>query len=103
MEQLKKTSDIVKQVLQEIPETRNSDDLLYVNVCNRINPSVCQYQFHVVLMNRKAFNLPPFESVRRSRQKIQQHFPELAASETIEGFRVVKEEEYRDYARSVNV
>ena len=103
MSKLKKTSEIVKQVLQEIPATRNSDDLLYVHVCNRINPEVCNYPFHTVLIHRKELKLPPFESVRRTRQKVQQHFPELAASETIEGFRVVREEEYRDYARSVSV
>lgn len=99
MKNIKRTSDIVKRVLEEVPATRNSNDLLYVNVCNRINPAVCTYQFNLVLLHRKDFNIPPYESVMRARRKICNQFPELRGTEDIEAYRKLNEEIVKDYAR----
>lgn len=103
MSRLKNTSDLVKEVLQDVQETRSSDDLLYIEVCGRINPTATSFPFQEILRHRKDLGFPPFESVRRARQKIQQHSPELCATEEAEGYRTVEEEKYRSYARQMNV
>lgn len=103
MKNIKQTSEIVKQVLQEVPETRNSDDELYFQVCKKINPEAMLKPFYMVVLHRKEHALPPFESVRRTRQKLQAAFPELAANENVEAQRIVNEGIVKGYARQVNV
>jgi len=51
------------------------------------------------LLNRKAYGLPPFESVRRSRQKAQEKNPALAALPEVEAVRIAEEEKFREFAR----
>lgn len=99
MKQIKKTSDLVKEILEEVPEARNSDMYLYYMVCLKINTKVLGFPFSQVILNLKAFNLPPFESVRRSRQKIQQYYPELAGTDEVEATRIINEGIVRNYAR----
>ena len=103
MKSIKRTSDLVKYILYTQPDTRNSPDLLYCKVCEFLNPGCLHLSFETVLLNRKNFKLPPFESVRRSRQKLQAAYPELAGSDEVEAQRKVNEMIVRDYARQVNV
>lgn len=97
--QLKNTKALVKSILEQNKEARSSDMQLYAEVCNRINPDVWCAPFYTVIMNLDRFNLPPFESVRRSRQKVQSECPHLAASPEVEIFRAENEETYREFAR----
>ena len=103
MKDIKRTSDIVKEILEDVPEARNSDMLLYYRVCEKLNDVSLGMPFGIVLVNLKEFNLPPFESVRRTRQKLQASYPELCGSDEVEAYRVINEERVKDYARSVNV
>lgn len=103
MKHIRRTSDIVKDILINVPQARDDDDLLYLNVCQKISPMISQQPFGTVLMMRNAFLIPPFESVRRSRQKLQASYPELRPSEEVAGWRVVNEDVVKNYARSVNV
>lgn len=98
---IKKTQDIVRMMLVKHPETRNSDHLLYAEVCKFVNPEVEHWCFCDALKYMKDLGLPAFETVRRTRQKLQAAFPELAACDEVQGFRMAKEEEFRDYARSI--
>lgn len=103
MSEIKKTAVIVKDILEEYPETRNSDMGLYVRVCERVNPSALCVPFWVALMNLKAYKLPCIETVRRTRQKIQAECPELASTERVASAKAVKEAEFRQYAREGGV
>ena len=103
MKNIKKTQDLVKHFLETQPDTRNSDDLLYFKVCEHLNKRCLNMSFATVILNRNHFHLPPFESVRRSRQKLQAAFPELAGSDEVEAQREVNEQIVFDYARQVNV
>lgn len=47
----------------------------------------------------KEYNMPAFETVRRTRQKIQHDNPELSGCDDVEAKRMVNEEMFRDYAR----
>lgn len=100
---IKSTQDVVRMILATNPKTRNSDNLLYVEVCSFLDPSTKFMQFGFVMENVKALDLPGFETVRRTRQKLQAAFPELAAYDAVSGYRALKEEEFRDYARSITV
>ena len=97
--QLNSTKALVKTILEENPKTRDSDMLLYHEVCRRKNRNVLEVPFGGVILMLDKFHLPPFESVRRSRQKIQEEFSHLAASDEVKMYRDENEEEYRDFAR----
>lgn len=103
MKNIKKTSDLVKEILQKVPATRNSDMLLYYHVCLEIDRTVLKLPFWNVLLDLKGHGLPAIESVGRARRKLQRAYPELAGSDQIEGFRAMNENIVRDYARQVNV
>jgi len=52
----------------------------------------------VFLEHMGAWRFPPFESVRRTRQKVQAEYPELAACKKVSDMRCEKEKEYRAFA-----
>lgn len=99
MNNLKQISTLVKQILIEDETARNSDMFLYLKVCEKLNPSVLEKPFWLVISSLKTFKLPNFETVRRTRQKLQADFPELASAERIKEKRTEKEQEFRDFAR----
>ena len=72
-------------------------------ICEHLNKGCLHLSFETVILNRNRFNLPPFESVRRSRQKLQAAFPELAGTDEVEGQRKVNESIVKDYAMQVTV
>ena len=101
MSKLKQITNVVRHYLTEKPETRGNDELLYGYVCEDFNRDAITLPFCVVMSNRKSLGIPPFESVRRSRQKLQEHNEHLRPDADIEAIREVEEEKYRKYARSV--
>lgn len=75
---IKKVKDVVREILVENEEARESDDLLYLLVCQEMcEKNLYKISFADAFLNRKELNLPPFESVRRSRQKWQEDCPIL--------------------------
>lgn len=104
MNDLKKISKIVKTILEEDEKARNSDSFLYLKVldyiAHRDGIFLAGMPVPYFLENMKELNFPPFESVRRTRQRIQQTYPELAASEKVEEYRIANEEKFRAYALS---
>lgn len=103
MNELKNTSKLVKKALINHPEARNSDNYLYYVICHdllaEIGLNIDKLSLTNALLHRKVYNLPNFETVRRSRQKIQSECPELAGTDEVEEVRAYMEEEYRDFAR----
>ena len=97
--ELKTTTDIVKDILEHDPASRNSDDYLYYMVCRSIDGISVHLPFWKVMLNRKEYNFPAFESVRRVRQKMQEKYPELSGDSTVEAHRILNEEVFREYAR----
>lgn len=107
MGSIKGVAKEVKDILELYPDTRNGDDLLYYYVCRRKllenGYGIAHMRFSDVWLFRKEYGLPPFETVRRTRQKIQSEIPELRAKADVEAMRMVKEEEYKAYAKGVGV
>lgn len=98
MQDLKKVADLVKQVLLDYPETRDSDMKLYVQIaklkgCERV-------PLEDLLLHLKEYGMPQFETIRRSRQKVQEYHPELRASEAVVQIRTDQEQVYIDFGRS---
>ena len=93
--------ELVKSILEQVPETRNSDMLLYFTICDRKNPTALELPFGAIITHLDEYDLPPFESVRRARQKAQAECPHLAASDDVELFRAENEEIYREFARGI--
>ena len=104
--ELQTTSRIVKEILEEYPEARNSDNVLYVKVCAEIGKEkgidINKMSMPHFLLHLKEYKMPPFETCRRSRQKIQAEYPHLAANADVEAQRILNEESFRSYARSVS-
>ena len=95
---------LVKSILEQDQRARNSDSFLYLRVLKHIESEqreklngVTVFDF---LLNLQGRVYPCFESVRRSRQKIQREYPELAASEEVQAYRDENEAMYHEYARS---
>lgn len=83
MKDIGKVIDVVKDVLTENPYTRGSDTNLYIEVCKKYNPDVACLGFVYVFNNRKELGIPCYESVRRSRQKLQHDNESLRPSESV--------------------
>lgn len=97
--ELKNATKIVKAILMECEETRNSDMVLYVKVCERMNSTILKQPFWEAITSLKAYKLPCIESVGRARRKLQKEFPELSGSAKVEAKRAENEETFRKYAR----
>ena len=99
----KTTTDLVKYILTTDPKSRNSDTRLYLKVISEIadHKGINLHGLSVpeFLENSSKMGFVCFETVRRSRQKLQQHYPILASSEPVKGFRTANESAYRAFAR----
>lgn len=104
MYDLKNTTALVKSILEADIDSRNSDNRLYLNVLRAVGekkglePSYISVANFLTGLVGDVF--PPFESVRRARQKLQRRYPELAAVDTVRDYRAENEVVYEEYARS---
>lgn len=101
---LNTTKALVKTILEQDKKARNSDSYLYLKVINSIAEkqeiNLNDIAVTDFLLNISSSPFPPFESVRRSRQKLRAEFPHLEAEPEIEIFRADNEEAYREFARA---
>lgn len=102
MNDLKTTTAIVRAILEQDEQCRNSDSFLYLKVLSVLGDKqgidIDSMSVPYFLLNMQGTAFPGFETVRRSRQKIQQHHPELSACKVVERFRAENEREFRAYA-----
>ena len=98
--ELNTTTMIVKKVLENVPSSRNSDNLLFIEVVKEINVSLIYKPLAEVLENLKDYNLPSIETVGRCRRKIQAEHPELRAKKSVQDCRAEREEEFRELAKA---
>lgn len=103
MNDLKTVSALVKHFLEDDPRTRNSDKVLYLEIlkyCANIRGiDLTTLSVPEFLMSLEQKGFPAFETVRRSRQKVQETYPELAATGVVGALRAKNERVYRDFAR----
>lgn len=106
MNDLKHTTDIVKKILEEDRQARNSDKHLYLKVLEHVDKKhdigIETMPVPVFLTYMDHLGFPGFETVRRTRQKIQSDFPELASDKRVAAMRMEKEKTFRAYAKGVD-
>lgn len=104
MDNLKTVSALVKSILEEDSKARNTDNYLYQRVLEHYGKQygICIQYMTVPMLMRELdkHRFPGFETVRRSRQKIQATYPELAPSESVGKRRCRNEAVYRAFAES---
>ena len=98
--ELRNATEIVKQILEEEPSTRNSDELLYKRYCEIVEPSVLKLSFSTYLEVAKHLSIAQFHSVKRSRRKLQEEYPHLRADANVEAGRELNEKAFREYAKA---
>ena len=103
MNNLNSLTALVRNILESNPQTRNSDGLLWLEVlehqASEKGIDLRMYSVTSFLPQIGELGFSPFESVRRTRQKLQAAYPHLAAVEAVRAFRAEQEAEYRAYAR----
>lgn len=105
MNNLKNTTELVKIILDQDERARNSDSYLYMKVlrimAERKGMDISNVSIYKFLLMMDVWQFPPFESVRRSRQKVQATFPELAATNKTRKNRKKNEAVYHNYAKEI--
>lgn len=99
MDKLKTTQDRVEAILENFPETRDNDNLLYYHVVASVHKGIERHTVEYFFTRFNSLDVPAFETVRRTRQKLQAACPWLRANETVESFRGANEKKYRAYAK----
>lgn len=90
--------ELVIQILETCPPTRDSDDRLYVEVCKTKNKDISSCSFENFMLHRKDYGIPSYASVGRARRKAQSEREDLIG--TVRDFRKSQEPEYVDFALS---
>lgn len=89
---MKDLTDIVKQVLIDHKDARDDDFRVIGWVIKQAKSEVMSMPFSYVLWNSKGLGLPSFETIRRTRQKVQHDNPELRGEAYLK--RMAKQTEY---------
>jgi len=97
MERLIDIQKMVEGILINHPKTRDSDDALYFQIVANVSPDLSAKE---VFLNRESHGLPPYETVRRARQKLQAERPELRGTLRTQIHRKEKEERFLAYANA---
>ena len=87
-------TETVKKILTEKPDARDDDFHLIGYVYKQTNPDIIGMPFRIVMWYHTQYGLPSFETIRRTRQKLQHDYPELRG-ECYEK-RINKQTEYID-------
>lgn len=97
------TCSLVKTLLNNEPECRNSDEHLYRRIIDVIGfengINIADISIGHFLENMNLYGVPKFETVRRARQRLQATYPELSADRPVEMARMMLEAETRAWAR----
>ena len=99
MDSLKTIEGKVRAVLQENEDARNDDMVLYLALCNLYLKDAGNMPLAQILLNHKELGLPSFESVGRTRRKLQEKCPELLGSVRMQKIRAKGEKAYRRYSK----
>ncbi len=99
MDSLKTVEGKVKAILQKNEDARNDDMVLYLALCNLYLKDAGNMPLAQIMTNHKGLGLPSFESVGRTRRKLQERHPELLGSVRKQKIRAAGEKAYRKYAK----
>lgn len=93
---LNNLKELVIDILESDAASRDSDDRLYVKVCQKKNKDITHLSFEDIMLHRNEYNLPAYSSVERARRKAQAERQDLVG--TVKKQRHDLELEYIDFA-----
>lgn len=100
---LKTIKALVLTILEKDQEARNCDNYLYLKVleyfATQNGYNLHSFRVPYFLQHMAECGFPPFESVRRARQKAQAEHPELSAKRNVAEQRAENEKIYKEFAR----
>lgn len=99
MRYLKTIERKVRTILAKNEDARNDDMVLYLVLCNACLKDAGALPLAEIMTQYKYLGLPSFESVSRTRRKLQARYPELAGSCPVRKKRSAGEHDYRRYAK----
>lgn len=99
MKDLKTVEKKVRAILEKNEDARNDDMVLYLSLCNACLRDAGALPLAEIMTQYKCLDLPSFESVSRTRRKVQTRHPELAGCRPIQKLRATGEKAYRKYAK----
>lgn len=93
---------MVKEILEQYPNTRNDDYLLYAYVLNKygLSKNISFWEIREKVQNA---TIPSQESVGRARRKAQELYPELQASVSVENARLEMTGEYISFSQDGSI
>lgn len=97
MKKIREVSEVVEYVLRRYPYTRSSDNSLYKEVCTYMNPQITSMSFVDIFDHINDLGLPQYESVSRSRRKLQNEYEDLRAPKEVEDERYESFKVVMDY------
>ena len=101
---IKNTLDLVEDILINSRAARNSDNVLILEVYNRLladkGMDITRMTFPMVLINIKNLGLPSLETVGRCRRKLQEDHLDLRSDKDIAEAREELQQLFREYALS---
>lgn len=97
---MKELTKKVRAILEEYPDARDDDMVLYMRMCRAYNQIASGMPFAHVLANHAELGLYNYESVGRARRKLQETYPELRGSRQATDARCKRWKEMREYAES---
>lgn len=97
VEKLRTIENDVKLILEEHPETRGDDYLLYLEVLKQFNSDLLDMPIGGVLKHHDVLGVPNIKSIERARRKAQEKHPELLSEEKKKK-RAEEEKAYIEYA-----
>lgn len=101
MEDLRGLEAQVYDILVKNKDCRNSDNLLYIEILKKNNVNVLNLSVTEFFMHFADYKIPRFESVARTRRKIQEWYPDLMSFEDVRKWRKENETAFREYAKEV--
>ena len=105
MKRIIEITKLVKMILEECPETRDDDNLLWLEAIREVAyKRDCVYALDwgisSIMRNIRLLGFPSFETVSRARRKLQEQYPELRGRERIQRERAKHEKKFKEYARN---
>lgn len=101
-QEIREVKATVQYVLENYPEARGNDDVLYFKVCKEraadLGIDITRVHFSAVFLGNP-FGFPRYESVVRLRRLVQRHNPELQATDATKSNRAKKEADFVEMAR----
>lgn len=98
MTKLKELEPVVREILKQRPATRGDDDLLYLDVLDKMEVNLTEITAESFILNYRKLGIPTIETIGRCRRKIQEKDNSLKPTAEIVLKRKKVENSFYDYS-----